>query len=411
VDDKVGDLARMRRLATGLLAVMALVFIAASMAAGRWPWLGYVKAFAEAAMVGACADWFAVVALFRRPLGLPIPHTGIVPRNKARIGEALGRFIASNFLSPSVLARRLEKVSAAEWATAWLNAPGNARRVADQASRFLPRALGALPRDQFVAWLTQFALAGIEALPAAPLASRALALLWAQGETQALLDRAIALAEDSLIRRKDFIRAKVAENSSRLIPKWVDGLLADKVMTGLLGTLAEMRDPDHPWRVELRAAIETLIFDLATKPAMIERGEAIKAELLASPVFTAQVTALCQDVGGQLETDLSLHTAAIAAILERALTALGQWLREDPQSRARLDRWARRAALRMLAPRRADIGAYFTTVVDNWDASTLVDRLELQVGRDLQYIRINGTLVGGLVGLLIFTASQWLPAG
>ena len=292
MDPKARDLAQMRLFATGLLAAMALLVVATSLTVGRWPWLAYVRAFAEAAMVGACADWFAVVALFRRPLGLPIPHTGIVPRNKARIGEALGRFVASNFLSPSVLAERLEKIEPSDWAAGWLTAPGHARGLAERLGRFLPQALAALPPDRLGDWLAKATLAGVEALPAAPVASRLLALLWAQGETQALLDRAIELAEASLIQRKDFIRAKVSENSGRFIPRWVDGLLADKVMNGLLSTLAEMRDPAHPWRVELRAGVDTLIFDLANKPAMLERGEAIKAELLASPVFVGQIAAL-----------------------------------------------------------------------------------------------------------------------
>jgi uncharacterized membrane-anchored protein YjiN (DUF445 family) len=411
VDQKLRDLRRMRLVATLLLALMAVVFVATSLTIAAWPWLAYIRAFAEAAMVGACADWFAVVALFRRPFGLPIPHTGIVPRNKERIGGALGRFMSNNFLSPSVLAKRLDKIEAAQWAAAWLSDQGNAHRIAGQASRSLPQILGALPRDHLVDWFAKAALRGIEALPAAPLASKVLSLLWAQGETQALLNRAIELAEASLISHKDFIRAKVTQNSSRLIPKWVDGMLADKVMNGLQATLAEMRNPEHPWRLELRGAIETLIFDLANNPDMAERGEKMKAELLANPVFVAQVKELCQDAEAQLNANASGHVASIAAGLEFAFIALGEWLREDRKIQARLNRWARRAALRALAPRRAEIGAYIANVVANWDATTLVNRLELQVGRDLQYIRINGTLVGGLVGLLIFVASKWLPAG
>src|ERR1700691_5563830 len=229
-EQKLRDLQGMRRIATLLLVFMTGVFIATSLVA--WPWLGYVRAFAEAAMVGACADWFAVVALFRRPFGLPIPHTGIVPRNKERIGTALGRFMSNNFLSPSVLAKRLDKIEATAWAAAWLNDPANARRIAEQASLVLPQALPAMPRDQFVDWLTKAALRGVEALPAAPLASKILAVLWAKGETQALLNRGIEFAEASLLRHKDFIRAKVTQSSSRFIPRWVDSMLADKVMNG-----------------------------------------------------------------------------------------------------------------------------------------------------------------------------------
>jgi uncharacterized membrane-anchored protein YjiN (DUF445 family) len=397
----------MRRIATLLLVFMTGVFIVTSLIS--WPWLAYVRAFAEAAMVGACADWFAIVALFRRPFGLPIPHTGIVPRNKDRIGAALGRFISANFLSPSVLARRLEKIDAVEFAADWLARPGNARRIADPASLLLPSVLGAMPREPLVEWLTTAALRGLEAVPAAPLASRILALLWARGETQALLDSGVGYAETSLIRHKDFIRATVAQKSSRFIPKWVDALLADRVINGLQSSLAEMRKPEHPWRLDIARAIETLIFDLADNPNLRAQGEAMKREMLANPAFVAQVREVCGALQGQVSADFSAHAAMVADGLEFALLALGRWLREDVKIRARLNRWARRAALRALSPRRAEIGGYIAGVVEKWDATTFVHRLELQVGADLQYIRINGTLVGGLVGLLIFVASKWLP--
>ena len=269
-EQKARDLRRIQRVATLLLVFMTLVFIVTSLT--PWPWLGYVRAFAEAAMVGACADWFAVVALFRRPFGLPIPHTGIVPQNKDRIGAALGRFMSANFLSPSVLARRLEKIDAVEFAADWLGQPGNARRIAAPASRLLPSALGAMPREPLVEWLATTALRGLEGVPAAPLASRILALVWARGETQALLDSGLDYAETSLIRHKDFIRATVAQKSSRFIPKWVDALLADRVISGLQSSLAEMRKPEHPWRLDIARAIETLIFDLADNPDMRARG-------------------------------------------------------------------------------------------------------------------------------------------
>ena len=410
VAQKYRDLSRMRLFATSLLGFMALVFVATSFAISVWPSLAYVRAFAEAAMVGACADWFAVVALFRHPFGLPIPHTGIVPRNKARIGAALGRFVSNNFLSPSVLAKRLDKVDAAQYAADWLNHPGNARRIANQAGQFLPQALVALPREQLLDWLSELALRGMAATPAAPLASRVLALAWARGETQALLNRAIELAETSLLGNKDFIRAKVSERSSRFIPRWMDTLLADRLMSGIQSSLAEMRKPDHPWRMEIKRTIETLIFDLANDPDMFERGEAFKRDLIANPVFTAQVRELCGNLESQVSVNLTTQASSTSTGLEFALLAVGRWLGEDENTQARINRWGRRALLRAISPRRAEIGDYIAAVVANWDATTLVNRLELQVGRDLQYIRINGTLVGGLVGLIIFIVSRWLPS-
>jgi uncharacterized membrane-anchored protein YjiN (DUF445 family) len=406
---KYRDLRRMRFFATSLLGFMTLVFVATSFAISAFPALAYVRAFAEAAMVGACADWFAVVALFRRPFGLPIPHTGIVPRNKQRIGEALGRFMSNNFLSPAVLAKRLDKLDVAKYAADWLSDPGNARKIADQASEFLPKALSALPRERLLDWVSKATLQALSAAPASQLASKILALVWARGETQALLNRAIELAETSLVNNKEFIRDKVSQRTSRFIPRWVDVLLADRLMSGIQSTLAEMRRPEHPWRLEIKRTIETLIFDLANDPNLRERGEAFKRDLLANPTFAAQVRELCEGLEGQLDVNLSAQSAAIAAGLEFALLSVGRWLREDENAQARINRFARRTALRTISPRRAEIGAYIASVVANWDATTLVNRLELQVGRDLQYIRINGTLVGGLVGLIIFTASKWLP--
>jgi uncharacterized membrane-anchored protein YjiN (DUF445 family) len=410
LEQKLRDLRRMQLIATSLLVLMTLVFVATSYAASAHPALSYVRAFAEAAMVGACADWFAVVALFRRPFGLPIPHTGIIPQNKERIGAALGRFMSNNFLSPAVLAKRLDKLDAARYAADWLSNPDNTKKIADQAGEFLPKALSALPRDKLVEWASDATMRGLSAAPAAPLASKILALVWARGETQALLNRAIELAETSLLNNKEFIRDKVSERTSRFIPRWVDALLADRLMSGIQSSLGEMRRPTHPWRMEIKRTIETLIFDLANDPRMGERGEAFKRDLLANPTFAAQVRELCESLESQLDVSLTMHTAAISSGLEFALLAIGRWLREDENVQARINRFARRTALRAVSPRRAEIGAYIASVVSNWDATTLVNRLELQVGRDLQYIRINGTLVGGLVGLIIFIASKWLPA-
>jgi uncharacterized membrane-anchored protein YjiN (DUF445 family) len=406
---KYGDYLKMRRVATGLLVAMTLLYLAASLVRSWSPLWDYVRAFAEASMVGACADWFAVVALFRKPLGLPIPHTGIVPGNKDRIGAALGRFMSNNFLSPAVLVRRLDGIDAASYAANWLTAPGNARGIADQASRFLPEALDALPKQGLVDALTQAALRGLDNVPASPLASRVLALIWARGETQALLDRAVDYGEATLTRNREFIRAKVSAKSSRLIPKWVDNMLADRVISGVQETLADMKRPDHPWRIDVKRTVETFIRDLDESPALRERGEVWKREILASRRFVTQLREVLTALETQAGESLSERQEAVAAGLEFALVSLGRWLGEDKAIAERLNRWARRAVVRAIVPRRADIGGYIASVVENWDSTTLVNRLELQVGKDLQYIRINGALVGGLAGLTIFTVSQWLP--
>ncbi len=410
VDPRRAGLRRMRLIATLLLLAMCALFVASSMTAQDWPWLPYLRAFAEAGMVGACADWFAVVALFRRPFGLPIPHTGIVPANKERIGTALGRFITNNFLTAKVTGERLARVDAVGAAARWMADPDNGKKLAHYVALFLPRIAAALPSRQLGAFFGDIARRGIEAMPAAPLASKLLAIVWAQGEAQGMIERAIDFGATTLAANKDYIGRKVSEQSSRWIPKWIDRMIADKVMNGLLSTLGDMRKPDHPWRVDLQRAVKTLIDDLAHDPQLYARGEALKADLLRNPLFLEQARALWSELEDGLQSGLPAHAEAIAQASALAVRNLGAWLQQDAARAAQLNRRIRIFVQRVLLPHRVEIGAYIERVVRDWDTTTLVERLELQVGRDLQYIRINGTLVGGLVGLIIFAASKWFAA-
>ena len=404
--ERRAELRRMRTIATLLLVVMAAIYLAMRRAPPNWIWAPYLSAFAEAGMVGACADWFAVVALFRRPLGLPIPHTAVVPENKRRIGAAMGRFITNNFLSPRVAIARLASVDFGGLAARWLEDEHNAQAVAVSVGRAIPYALDVVPKAEIDEWVAFAARRGVEAVPAAPLASRGLSILWAHGAGQTLLDQGLDFVETTLERHKATIVKHVAQKSWRWIPKWVDDMIAAKVINGLTETLREMRDPDHPWREQANALVEKLIDDLAHDPEMRAQGEALKQEILANPVFAEQAQALREGLESALMDDLPRHREAIVQWLVASASALGRWLEEDAPRRARINRRLRLLALRTVLPRRAEIGGYVAAVVDNWDTTTLVNRLELQVGKDLQYIRINGTLVGGLVGLLIFTLSR-----
>jgi uncharacterized membrane-anchored protein YjiN (DUF445 family) len=410
-DTRLRDLQRMRFFATALLVLMFVVFVATSWAETQWPWLAYPRAFAEAGMIGACADWFAVVALFRHPLGIPIPHTGIVPRNKARIGAALGRFITNNFLTPKVLSEKLVKVDAAQWVADWLTDPDNARSVAHRAAVVVPEIVRALPRDVMADALGRSLVAGLKAVPAGPVAANLLGIVWAQGETQKLLDRAITVAETSLIANKAFIRARVEANSSRWVPRWLDGMVADKITSTIAATMTEMRDPTHPWRIELKDGIEGLIGRLGSDPSLQADVEAAKNAFLDDPGFAEHVTVIWREIDARLPSDVSAHADAIATVVEHGLMSAGRWIGEDAAVKEKINSWIRYLVRRTISPRRAEIGAFVTNVVEAWDSTTLVNRLELQVGKDLQYIRINGTLVGGLVGLLIYTMSKWLLPG
>ena len=407
-DTRLRDLRRMRFLATALLALMFTVFVATLMLKWPWPGLAYIRAFAEAGMIGACADWFAVVALFRHPLGLPIPHTAIVPRNKERIGGAIGRFVSRNFLTPKVLTAKIREVDMAGWAARWLLSPGNAHRIAHRITVSLPPIMRALPRDELNALLAGAVRHGIETVPAAPLASKIVSALWAQGELQVLMDRGITRAEQELTVNRSWIKEKVSQKSSRFIPKWVDGIVADKIVSGLTKFIGELRSPEHPWRTEVATATEKLINDLAVNPDLYERGEELKAKMLENPYLLQQLGELWNEIETRIEMGAESTVAPISDRIMHITVALGRRLEADPELRAVVNRWLGVTALRVIAPRRAEIGAFITQVVEKWDTATLVNRIELQVGRDLQYIRINGTLVGGLVGLIIFTVTRWL---
>jgi uncharacterized membrane-anchored protein YjiN (DUF445 family) len=401
-------LRRMRTIATLLLGVMTLIFIATTVVHYDWPWLPYLRAFAEAGMVGACADWFAVVALFRRPLGLPIPHTGIIPNNKERIGSALGRFMTNNFLTAPVINERLARVDVVGSIARWLQEPANAKRLGGYLAFVLPHVVEELPGAQIGAALGKWAQGTVATIPAAPAASKFLEIVWAQGEAQKLIAQAIEYCRNYLAANKDYFSRKIAEQSSPWIPKWIDKIIADKVMNGAVATLTEMRSPKHPWRIELQRTIKKLIAQLASDPKMYAKGEAFKSELLSTPLLAEQAKYLWAEVESGLQWGIPAHTDAITHALEHMLRGLGQWLADDPDRQLQLNRRIRSGARHLLLSYRFEIGRYIERVVRNWDTSTLVERLELQVGKDLQFIRINGTLVGGLVGLFIFIASKWM---
>ena len=400
------ELKRMRVVASGLLGAMSVVFIASSMLEQQWPVLAYVRAFTEAAMVGACADWFAVVALFRHPFGIPIPHTAIIPRNKERIGESLGSFICNNFLAPEVVSHRLESLDLASRAAAWLSKPANAFFVARRVAGALPPILEALAEEHVRDFLHGALSRGISAVEASPLAGRVLSVLVAHGHHQALFDSIIIAAEDFLLRNEDSIRVSVSSRTWKWMPAWVDEKVADRVMVGLLETIHELRDADHPWRGEFQINVDDFILRLATDPQFHARGEAIKAEVLGNAVVDDYLDSLAGEIRHRLMVDAAMDEGILREGLERALLALGRRLADDRRMLEILNRWGRRAVERHIVPNRSEIGTFIAGIVARWDSRTLVEKLELQVGKDLQYIRINGTVVGGLVGLLIYTVKM-----
>jgi uncharacterized membrane-anchored protein YjiN (DUF445 family) len=408
-EDRVfkSDLARMRLIATGLLVLMAALFVATSALKGAWPWLLYPRAFAEAAIVGACADWFAVEAIFRRPFGLPIPHTGIIPRQKAQIGDAVGRFITRNFLAPNEVSAGIDRIDAAGWLANWLKTPANVRGVLDRSQGLASPLMRLLHADQVRGFSRSVIVSGIDSVALAPLTARTLSVMMAQGYFDVAFDAVLDAGRRYVEGHGDNIKQRVAKAGGRWLSGWIDARLSDAILGEVLASLAEARAQiDHPWRVQARAATLRFIVRLAEDPAFLARGEEIKHGVLNQKVVEGYIDWLSAEAEARIRDQLAAEGEPRA--LESALTGLGDWLEGNAYVRDLINSWARRLAVNAVASTRDQLGGFVSGVVKRWDAKSLADRLELQVGKDLQYIRVNGALVGGLVGLIIYTLSRLL---
>jgi uncharacterized membrane-anchored protein YjiN (DUF445 family) len=400
------DLRRAQTAATGLLMLMVVLFAAAAQLQSHWPMLAYLRAFSEAGIAGACADWFAVTALFRRPFGLPIPHTAIIPRNKNRIGEAMGRFIAENFLNETVLQEKLRNLEVGRWGGAWLRKPSNARRLAIRIALVLPDVVAAAPKGAIGELGTSALLAALRAAPAGPATGRILTVLSREGYLEAAMERTLVLAADYLARNKMRLRDQVAADAGGWMTRWLDSLLFGRVLDGLVRTLEEMRAPDHPLRRDMRAMTWRWIRRLRTDPELQRQAERFKTRLLSHPALSEELTELQEAVEARIAAEIAADPRRLAMRLERALQAFGDWLAQESPARDRLNAWVREVATGVIAPRRNEIGRFVAEVVAAWDARSVTQKLELQVGKDLQFIRINGTLVGGFVGLSIYALAR-----
>jgi uncharacterized membrane-anchored protein YjiN (DUF445 family) len=395
-----------RRLATGLLGLMTVLYVGARLAPRDWTAAPWVAAFGEAGMVGAIADWFAVTALFRRPLGLPIPHTAIIPRNKDKIALALGDFIANNFLEPRILDQKVVDFHPAGRLARVLSDPAGVAAMSRRVAAATPEVLGAGPAvaDLAAAIVRRVARAG----PLAPAVGRVLQYLWRDTAAPALVDRAIVAIAGFVATHPQIVQSAVEARTWSWAPRWLDRALADRIIRGLVETLNEMRHDSHPLRRALDAQVESLIGRLLEDPEVLDRGEAIKARMLADPGLLPGLAEMIADNARRLAAEPQVVRDLVEETLSRTLLATGAWLSQDAAARDRLDMWVRVGLRRILTPGRAAIGGFVAQVVRGWNAQDVAERIERQVGRDLQFIRINGALVGALVGLAIFALSRLL---
>ena len=400
-------LLRSKRLATGLLLLAGVIFVIVHRLEPDHAWLGYVRATAEAAMVGAVADWFAVTALFRHPLGLPIPHTAILPRNKDALGDSLGRFVSEQFLSESAVRERVSSLSLAARIGAWLRDPAHARRAAESSARALVGVLTVLRDEQVQEVLEHTVVTRIRATPAAPAAGRALGFVMDGGHHGPLLDELLANGSRLLDERRSEIEAMLTREAPWWLPRNVEHLIFERSFEALRTLLAAARDdPEHELRREIEAGLVRLADDLQHSPELAAKGEQLKEDVLAHPGLSSWIGSLWSRTKAALLEALSGSDELLLGRFEHLFRDLGERFEREPALRDKVDGWIESSAAFIAREHGHEVAALIASTVERWDADETSRRIELQVGRDLQLIRVNGTLVGGLVGLLIYIVAQ-----
>lgn len=405
----------MRRLATALLLAMAGLYLATRLAEPRFPEfaavLGFVRAFAEAAMVGGLADWFAVTALFRHPLGVPIPHTAIIPENKDRIATTMAAFLQDNFLTPIVVARRLQGMNAAAAIGGFLADPKSGEgRIRAGAAGLLGDVLASLDPEQLGGLAKGALRSQIEKWNISPLLGQLLGAAIADKRHMPLIDAAIRRAALVIEDNETLIRDMIHQRANTLL-RWtgLDERLANTVLDGIYKLLAEcVVDPEHPLRRRIEEGLEELAESLVNDVDMRGRVERLKREVLANPAFARWLDALWERLRERLLKAVREPEGVLAGQLGRSIAELGGALQRDQRLQLMVNRFARRTLVGVATRYGGQIVRLVSDTVKRWDARTVTDRIEGAVGRDLQFIRINGTMVGGLVGVVIHTVDVLL---
>ncbi|GIV91240.1 MAG: hypothetical protein KatS3mg055_3758 [Chloroflexus sp.] len=407
---RLQDLRRMQLLATGLLVMAGMLFVVTSIWRDTMPWIPYVRAFAEAAMVGAFADWFAVTALFRHPLGIPIPHTAIIPARKTRIAVSFGRFIETNFLDPDQITERICRHDPATRLAQWLRNPKRGEQIADLAAEAVSGVLRVVNDEDVSQALANSLSRRLETIPVAPLLGRLLGVLLSGGRQRDVLMQIVSLLAEVIASNEVEIRRRIAGELPVWVPRIVDQRIYERLLEGVQRLLRELReDPDHPLYQQFTALIDRWIVNLQFDPQIQQQGEALKREVLAHPLVREWAEASWRDVKLTLLDQSVTPASPLRRSIALAVTQFADILERDPEWRAKIERWLTAAVAALVRRYRRAIGEFVTQIIHSWDTAEVTRKIELQFGRDLQFIRINGTIVGGLVGLIIYSIAQLLP--
>ena len=411
---KLAALRRTKVLATAALCLCVALFAAARSLQPRWPWLGFVAAFAEAATIGGIADWYAVVALFKRPLGLPIPHTAIIPANQNRIADNLGHFIEVNFLAPEPVRDRLKQVDFAALVAEWLSDAEKASDLSRFVGRLVPQTVAAIEQSGLRDFITRSVLDQLRRLRVAPLAAELLTAVTDERRHQKLFDQLIGVLgtflndEAALAAMRDKIRDELPSlfNLFR-----ADAYLLKKIVASAGALFDEvLADQNHPLRHEFDRFVIGFIEQLRNSPEYAKRAEKLKRDLLARPEFRAVANDMWANLRGFLEQDVLLEDSLVRRHLTTLFVDVGHQLAEDPKIRADINQGFVVALSSFVESQKSGVSVFIAEQVKRWDLAQLTRLIEINIGRDLQYIRFNGMMIGGLAGLALHTAELLLLA-
>ncbi|PMS17240.1 DUF445 domain-containing protein [Trinickia dabaoshanensis] len=402
---KLGAYRRMKWLATSLLAAMACTYLVSRTFEAKYPVLGFVRALAEAAMVGGIADWFAVTALFRHPLGLPLPHTAIIPRNKDRIGENLATFVETNFLAPEIIAGKLARIDFTIQFAHWLAVPERGRQIARWTLDFVPSLLAAIDDEDIRRFLHEHVAERVRNVDT-PLVVGTIADTLLEGDRhQAVVTELLEQLAQLFEEHKPLIRQRVRESTAWIWKKLsIDEKVSDNLIAVVDETLQELSaNPDHAWRRGFDDAIRNFVSQLRSSPDYLAKWEALKERLVEHPALSDYLANVWREIKAWIESDAAAPDSYIRARIEEAIAGIAEGLLDDQAMRDRLNAWLRETMLALIEGQRHAIARLISDTVHHWDAATITQKIELEVGRDLQFVRINGTVIGGFVGLVLHT--------
>lgn len=412
--DKERKLRYHKRMATTLFLIMVVLYVTMVFLQKKYPdtsLIGYIKAFSEAAMVGALADWFAVTALFHKPLGLPIPHTNLIENRKKSIGDNLGGFVVDNFLKPEGIRPYVEEVKITPFLAEWLSKEKNINTLTNEISEKIVQLVNGIDEENATDFITQKSKELLHEIELKTLISKSLDYIMEEKEHQKLLSFILQKIETHIWENKSLVQEKVSSKSAFFIPKFVDDILADKITEGLANYVAEIiKDPEHSVRKEVDSQLNAFSKDIQTSSAWSTKIENIKSQIINSKSIDKYALQMWKYLKDYINNDLAKPTtdSTLKQYFYKYIQKLSLQLHTDVELQQKINRQIQKTAYQFILKNRHEVGILISRTVGNWQGKELSRKLELEVGKDLQFIRINGTVVGGLAGVLIYAITQFL---